>query len=440
LEGRAGLLCESCIEGFVKQNDKCIPCTGAAWDKLAVRSAIKTAMTFLLCGKLVEKAATRTYTSTTAFATVVFTLQTVALAASDSYGTLLQSEWPEVSDFFDFVQTVLNPDRETPEKCLFAPSLSSKLAVESVLPPGFAMGVLAAICIPWYFCRFSCGWRPFCNAKRACIDLAKGKQQRRKLTVKWDGEPVLDGTYVLIAQNRAAIPAGTKRSVSLAGHDPSLVWLSRSSVGGPHPDHYKWLSAIELRRILRFGNTPTTGKEDQPTLLQMLHFGIGCDDNLFDSEKMPETFEVQQILHSIMLILVYFYAPVSRSLEQFMLCRTVGGSTDPITDKEILYLKQDMAYPCRGGEHQPVVIVATTMWILYAICFPLVMACVIYRDKVRSKAMRRDGEAEQTADFWNSTTPHAEKFWMPLVAHLQPEFWWCFPSSPFRPLNPIIQL
>ena len=37
-------------------------------------------------------------------------------------------------------------------------------------------------------------------------------------------------------------------------------------------------------------------------------------------------------------------------------------------------------------------------------------------------AMRRDAAAE-VADFWNSTTPHAEKFWMPLVAHLRPEFW-----------------
>jgi hypothetical protein len=396
-------------------------------DKLAARGIVKTVMTFLLCGKLVEKAATRTYTSSTAFATIVFTLQTVALAGSDSYGTLLQSEWPEVSEFVDLAQSLLNPDRETPEKCLFAPSLSTKLVVESVLPPGFALGVLATICIPWYFCSFSCGWRPFCNTKRACVDRAKGKQERRKLTVKWDGEPVLDGTYVLIAQDRASVPVGTKRSVSLAGHDPSLVWLPRSSVGAPNPDHYKWGSVVELRRLLRLGNTPTTGKEGRHTLLQMLHFAVGCDDNLFDSEKMPETFKTQQILQSIMHILVFFYAPVSRSLEQFMLCRTVGGSKDPITDKEITYLKQDMTYPCRGGEHLPVVAVATTLWVLYAICFPLAMACVIYWDKAKSKATRRDGAARQTEDFWNSTTPHAEKFWMPLVAHLQPEYWWCFP-------------
>ena len=61
-DGRAGLLCESCIDGYVKQNDICIPCTGAAWDKIIGRGAMKTAMTFLLCAKLIEKAATRTYT------------------------------------------------------------------------------------------------------------------------------------------------------------------------------------------------------------------------------------------------------------------------------------------------------------------------------------------------------------------------------------------
>ena len=365
--------------------------------------------------------------STTAFATIVFTLQTVALAASDSYGTLLQAEHPQVSESLEFVQTFLNPDRETPEKCIFAPSLSSKLVLESLMPPVYALCILATITIPWYHCSFSCGLRPFCNAKRACVDRAKGKRERRKLTVRWDGEPVLDGTYVLIAQGPASVPVGTRRSVSLAGRDPSLVWLSRSSAGAPNPDDYKGLHSVrELRRILRLGNIPTTGKEDQHTLLQMLHFAVDCDDNLFDSEKMPEKFQTQQILHSIMHVLVYYYAPVNRSLEQFMLCRTVGGSKDPINHNEITYLKQDMTYPCQGGEHLPVVIVATTVWILYAICFPLVMACVMARDKAKSRVMRRAAAAGQTADFWTSTTPHTEEFWMPLVAHLQPEYWWCF--------------
>ena len=47
-----------------------------------------------------------------------------------------------------------------------------------------------------------------------------------------------------------------------------------------------------------------------------------------------------------------------------------------------------------------------------------------WRTQAKSHAaMRRDAAAGQAADFWNSTTPHAEKFWMPLVAHLQPEYW-----------------
>jgi hypothetical protein len=71
-------------------------------------------------------------------------------------------------------------------------------------------------------------------------------------------------------------------------------------------------------------------------------------------------------------------------LEQFMLCRTLGGSKDPSTNKEITYLKQDMQYPCQGGEHLPVVIAATAVWVLYAVCFPLGMAIIMARDKAKS--------------------------------------------------------
>jgi len=156
-EGRTGLLCESCIDGFVKQSDKCIPCEGAAWDEIVTRGAIKTVMILLVCAKLLEKASARTYMSTTAFATVIFTLQTVALAASDSYGTLLQSEWPAFSEFLDIAQSLLNPDRQTPEKCLFEPSLSAKFIVEAVLPPVSALGMLGLISVPWHCCSFSCG-------------------------------------------------------------------------------------------------------------------------------------------------------------------------------------------------------------------------------------------------------------------------------------------
>ena len=39
---------------------------------------------------------TRTYTATTAFATLVFTMQTVALAVSDSYGGLMRKTAPKL--------------------------------------------------------------------------------------------------------------------------------------------------------------------------------------------------------------------------------------------------------------------------------------------------------------------------------------------------------
>ena len=35
----------------------------------------------------------------------------------------------------DFFQSALNPDQETPEKCLFAGSLYTNLVVEALLPP-----------------------------------------------------------------------------------------------------------------------------------------------------------------------------------------------------------------------------------------------------------------------------------------------------------------
>ena len=230
--------------------------------------------------------------STTAFTTIIFTMQTVGLAAADSYGTLLQTEYPAVSEFLHVVQSLVNPDRETPEKCLFAPSLLSKFIVEAVLPPVSALGILALISVPWYCCGCSCGLRACCNAKRACFDRLRGRQQRRKLKVRWAGEPVLDGTFALITQARASVPAGTRRSISLAGHDSARVWLPRSSVGAPNPDHYTSNSKVELRRLLRGCNVPMTGEEDQDELRRMLRFATACDDNLFDAEKMPEKLQV----------------------------------------------------------------------------------------------------------------------------------------------------
>ena len=110
--GHHGLLCESCTDGYRKQNDRCTLCKGGAtWMSMLGRFILKTALTTFLCAKLLEKATVRTYTANTAFATVIFTLQTVALAVEDSYGTLLSDEAPAVAAVVGTLQSLLNPDR-----------------------------------------------------------------------------------------------------------------------------------------------------------------------------------------------------------------------------------------------------------------------------------------------------------------------------------------
>ena len=113
---------------------------------------------------------------------------------------------------------------------------------------------------------------------------------------------------------------------------------------------------------------------------------------------------------------MYYYGPCTRALAQFMMCRELGGAGvdahDPEPRYQTEYLKHDMQYPCQGDEHRPVVIAAGILWLLYAVCFPMSIVCVIAKHKWRHV----DG-AE--ADFWSSTLPKAEKFWYPIVAHLQ---------------------
>ena len=75
------------------------------------RFVLKTALTAFLCAKLLEKATVRTYTASTAFATIIFTLQTVALVVQDSYGSWLQDEAPTVAAVVGQLQALLNPDR-----------------------------------------------------------------------------------------------------------------------------------------------------------------------------------------------------------------------------------------------------------------------------------------------------------------------------------------
>ena len=105
-----------------------------------------------------------------------------------------------------------------------------------------------------------------------------------------------------------------------------------------------------------------------------------------------------------------------------MLCRTVAGSGDPAdpdTDYQFEYLKDDMQYQCRGSEHLPVAVTALVLWLLFAIGFPIYIAVVIGRQRVRHAALRRDVTQHVAADYWTSTKPQKEHFWFPVVAHLQ---------------------
>jgi len=80
---------------------------------------------------------------------------------------------------------------------------------------------------------------------------------------------------------------------------------------------------------------------------------------------------------------------------------------------------------------------ALALWMLYAVLFPLTLACVIARNKAKQEARRRavqHGESSDRAiaDFWVSTTPVVERFWLPIVAHLQPQYWYFFLIEFFR--------
>ena len=96
----------------MKQNDRCVECSGPAWLSIIAAIVVKVAMLILLNAKVLDKAIKRSYTSTTAFATIVFTLQTATLVVSDSYGSVLQTESPIVASMLAQVQSILNPDKQ----------------------------------------------------------------------------------------------------------------------------------------------------------------------------------------------------------------------------------------------------------------------------------------------------------------------------------------
>jgi hypothetical protein len=100
-----------------------------------------------------------------------------------------------------------------------------------------------------------------------------------------------------------------------------------------------------------------------------------------------------------------------------------------------------MGFPCWSGEHLPVTIVATILWLAYAVALPVALAWTIAKDKIADDA-RRHGNAQAKgisrggggSEYWHSTRPLIEKFWFPLVAHLRPQYWWFFIVEIFRKL------
>ena len=128
----------------------------------------------------------------------------------------------------------------------------------------------------------------------------------------------------------------------------------------------------------------------------------------------------------------YFFAPCTRALEVYWLCRNLAGSgvpDDPLPEYREEYLKDDMGFPCWSGEHLPVLVLSIVLWLAYAISFPLALAWVINKDRKATAGSGKiadadDAEVDATfsggSGYWHSTRPLIEKFWFPLVAHLQP--------------------
>jgi hypothetical protein len=105
----------------------------------------------------------------------------------------------------------------------------------------------------------------------------------------------------------------------------------------------------------------------------------------------------------------------------------------------LLSMKQDMQHPCWDGEHIPVVIVSAVLWLLYAVGFPAIMAIVIARDRLAAVHPQDDtdpsdntpsGGRSRPTGYWQATRPMIEKFWFPLVSHLQVRPPWCYSARP----------
>ena len=67
----------------------------------------------------------------------------------------------------------------------------------------------------------------------------------------------------------------------------------------------------------------------------------------------------------------------------------------------------------------PVVAVALVLWLIFAAGFPVYIAIVIGRQRVKHATLRSDTTQYVAADYWTSTKPQKEHYWFPVVAHLQ---------------------
>jgi hypothetical protein len=192
----------------------------------------------------------------------------------------------------DGAQSVVNPDKNAPELCLFGDSLLSQLIAEALLPLAYTSVTLTAIGLPWYAVSFSSGLRPCCNMRRTALEQFKARRQRKKLFASWDGDVLVDGTLALVSKQTVAAERerneGKKLSVVLAGSDRGHVLLARATIQGSHPSDFNENSPRQLRRLLRSLNIPTTGHEQKEELLKKTRFAMECDDAGFDSALMPD--------------------------------------------------------------------------------------------------------------------------------------------------------
>jgi hypothetical protein len=72
--------------------------------------------------------------------------------------------------------------------------LASKFLVDVILPPFTGLVIVAAISLSWRYTGFSCGLLFCCEHKRSLVDIPINKMHAKKLVIRWEGEPVLDGT------------------------------------------------------------------------------------------------------------------------------------------------------------------------------------------------------------------------------------------------------